>query len=56
MVGDAHLREVSVIWLVSRQAKIFDPHGDLPAALERARIAGPAQDWGYIRVQPYIRR
>jgi hypothetical protein len=53
IAGDAHLRNVRVIWLVTRQGAIFDPAGDLPNALGRVRTAGAPHDWSYIRVQPY---
>ena len=56
LVTDPHVRRMRVVWLVSRQASIFDPNGDLPAALRGPRTAGAAHDWGYIRVQPYIAR
>jgi hypothetical protein len=45
-----------VIWLVTRQSGIFDPSGDMPAALARVRRAGPKQSWGYIDATPYYRR
>jgi hypothetical protein len=44
------------IWLVGRQPAIFDPQGDLPAALSRVRIPGKTREWGYISVRPYYRR
>ena len=50
---DPALKTVPIIWLVSRQPGIFDPDGDMPAALARVRRPGPAQSWGYISVQPY---
>jgi hypothetical protein len=54
--GDPAVREVPVIWLVTRQSGIFDPRDDLPAALARTRRAGAMQQWGYINVRPYYRR
>jgi hypothetical protein len=54
--GDASIREVPVIWLVQRQSEIFDPAGDVPAALARVRRPGNLQHWGYIDVRPYYRR
>lgn len=44
------------VWLVTRQSALFDPRGDVPRALGRVRVAGPAQQWGYITVQPFYRR
>ena len=46
-------RSVPTIWLVTRQAGIFDPNNDMPQALSHTRRAGPKQQWGYITVQPY---
>lgn len=51
--NDPTIRHVPVIWLVTRQSGIFDPHGDMPAALARVRRPGPIQEWGYIAVQPF---
>ena len=51
-----YLADRLVIWLVTRQSGIFDPDGDMPAALARVRRPGPAQSWGYISVQPYYLR
>jgi hypothetical protein len=45
-----------VIWLVMRQAGIFDPHEDLPRALADQRRAGAIQQWGYVNIRPYYRR
>jgi hypothetical protein len=56
LARDRRLHEVPVIWLVTRQAGIFDPDGDMPAALARVRKAGKPQQWGYVAVQPYYRR
>jgi hypothetical protein len=53
LASDPALRTVPTIWLVSRQSGIFDPAGDMPAALGRARSPGPVREWGYIAVQPY---
>jgi mannosyltransferase len=47
------LRNTRVIWLVTRQARLFDPRGELPAALRKVRREGPPHQWGYIKVQPY---
>ena len=54
--SDPKVSGVPVIWLVTRQSGIFDPKGDVPAALARVRRAGPRQEWGYINVTPYYRR
>ena len=54
--GDPSVRGVPVIWLVTRQSEIFDPAGDVPAALGKVRRAGRLQHWGYIDVRPYYRR
>lgn len=54
--GDPAIKDVPVIWLVTRQSGIFDPHGDMPTALARVRRAGALEHWGYINVQPYYRR
>jgi hypothetical protein len=54
--GDRSLERVPTVWLVTRQRAIFDPHGDMPFALGRARRAGPGQHWGYIEVTPYFAR
>lgn len=50
------LARAPAVWVVSRQAMLFDPDDDLPKALSAVRRAGPAQDWGYITVRPYYRR
>jgi hypothetical protein len=54
--GDPSIRDVPIVWLVTRQSEIFDPAGDMPAALARVRRSGPSQHWGYIDVRPYYRR
>jgi hypothetical protein len=54
--GDPAVRDVRVIWLVTRQSGIFDPDNDMPKALAKVRDAGPVQEWGYIAVQPFYRR
>jgi uncharacterized membrane protein len=54
--SDPALKTVPVIWLVTRQSGTFDPHSDVPHALERTRKAGALQHWGYITVQPFTRR
>jgi uncharacterized membrane protein len=56
VAGDPKLRQVPVIWLVTRQGGIFDPNGDLASALAQVRRPGPAREWGYIAVRPYYRR
>jgi hypothetical protein len=56
IVSDPALRDIPVIWLVTRQIGIFDPKNDLANALGRVRRRGAAQDWGYISVTPYYRR
>ena len=53
---DVSVRDVPTIWLVTRQSGIFDPHGDMPAALARVRRPGTPQEWGQIEVRPYYRR
>jgi uncharacterized membrane protein len=53
---DPRVRDVPVIWLVTRQSAVFDPHNDVPAALRRVRRAGSVERWGYIDVTPYYRR
>jgi hypothetical protein len=47
---------VGTIWLVTRQEGVFDPAGELPAALARVRSPGRLEHWGYIAVRPYTRR
>jgi mannosyltransferase len=54
--SDTRLKDVSVIWLVTRQSGIFDPNDDVPKALARIRRPGPLTHWGYINVRPYYRR
>ena len=54
--GDAALKDVPVIWLVTRQSGIFDPKDDMPRALAKVRRPGRLQEWGYINVRPYYRR
>jgi hypothetical protein len=44
------------IWLVTRQERFFDPDSDLRTALSAVRRAGPAVEWGYIKVQPFYQR
>jgi len=53
---NAALKRVPVIWLVSRQSRLFDPHNDLTSALGGLRRPGTSQQWGYITVRPYYRR
>ncbi|HKP34060.1 MAG TPA: hypothetical protein VJT70_04690, partial [Sphingomicrobium sp.] len=53
---EASIREVPTVWLVTRQSAIFDPHGDMPAALARVRRPGSPREWGEIEVRPYYRR
>lgn len=53
IASDPALKRVAVVWLVTRQAGIFDPNGDLPRALAQVRRPGTLQQWGYITVQPY---
>lgn len=50
------LASVPTIWLVTRQAALFDPKNELPRALAAVRRPGGLQQWGYINVQPYARR
>jgi hypothetical protein len=54
--NDRGLKDVPVIWLVTRQSSIFDPNDDVPHALSRVRRLGRLQEWGYINVRPYYRR
>jgi hypothetical protein len=54
--ADPEIRNVPVIWLVTRQSELFDPNAELPGALTHVRRAGPAIHWGYIGVQPFYRR
>jgi len=56
LARDRTLSVVPVVWLVTRQAGIFDPSNDMPEALARVRTPGKLQQWGYITVQPYYRR
>ena len=56
LARDRGLNDVPVVWLVTRQAGIFDPDNDMPEALARVRTPGAPQQWGYITVQPYYRR
>jgi mannosyltransferase len=54
--SDPKLKQVPVVWLVTRQSGIFDPNNDVPTALARVRRPGPLVEWGYINVRPYYRR
>ena len=54
--NDPRLKDVPVIWLVTRQSGIFDPYDDVPKALARVRRPGPLTEWGYITARPYYRR
>jgi len=54
--ADPAVRQVPVLWLVTRQSDIFDPAGDVPKALAQVRRPGTAQQWGYIEVRPYYAR
>jgi uncharacterized membrane protein len=54
--SDPALADVPVIWLVTRQNRIFDPDDDMPRALARVRRPGRMQEWAYIGVRPYYRR
>jgi hypothetical protein len=56
LARDPAIEHVPRIWLVTRQASIFDPDNDLPTALTAVRQRGPAEEWGYISVQPFSRR
>lgn len=56
VASDPRLKDVPVIWLVTRQSGIFDPHDDMPKALARVRRPGPLTEWGYITARPYYRR
>jgi hypothetical protein len=56
LARDHALAGVPVVWLVTRQAGIFDPDNDMPKALADVRRAGPVQQWGYVAVQPFYRR
>ena len=56
LARDHALAEVPVVWLVTRQAGIFDPDNDMPKALADVRRPGPVQQWGYVAVQPFYRR
>jgi mannosyltransferase len=56
LASDPAIADVPVIWLVTRQSDIFDPDGDMPAALARVRRPGTMEQWGYINVRPYYRR
>jgi len=53
---DPGIRDVPVVWLVTRQSGIFDPAKDVPAALKDVRREGAMTEWGYINVTPYYRR
>jgi uncharacterized membrane protein len=53
---DPEVRDVPIVWLVTRQSAIFDPANDMPAALREVRRKGPMTEWGYINVTPYYRR
>lgn len=53
---DPKLSDAPVIWLVTRQSGVFDPHDDVPKALANVRRQGPLIAWGYINVRPYYRR
>ena len=56
LARDHALAEVPVVWLVTRQAGIFDPDNDMPKALADVRRPGPVQQWSYVAVQPFYRR
>ena len=53
---DPALRDIPVIWLVTRQSELFDPRDEVPKSLAHVRRAGPITRWGYIAVQPFYRR
>ncbi len=53
---DPKIKDVPVIWLVTRQSAIFDPGNDVPKALARVRRPGSQQTWGAIALRPYYRR
>jgi hypothetical protein len=53
---DRRYANVPVIWLVTRQAEIFDPANDLSGALGRVRRPGTALRWRFTTVQPYYQR
>ena len=56
VASDPALKQVRVVWLVTRQSGIFDADSDLPRALARVRRPGKPVQWGYIAVQPYYLR
>jgi mannosyltransferase len=56
IVADPALKQIPVIWLVTRQSGIFDPNNDVPAALAKVRRPGAIEEWGYIQVRPYYGR
>jgi uncharacterized membrane protein len=56
IAADPRARSAPTIWLVTRQSGVFDPRGEMPAALGQMRRAGPREDWDYISVRPYYRR
>ena len=53
---DPKIKDVRVVWLVTRQSGIFDPNNDVPKALAKVRRPGSMAEWGYINVRPYYRR
>jgi len=56
IANERSLHDVQTVWLVTRQAGIFDPAGDLPRALARQRIPGIEQHWEAISVRSYSSR
>jgi hypothetical protein len=56
IASDPAARRAPTIWLVTRQSGVFDPRGEMTAALARTRRPGPIQEWDYISVRPYYRR
>lgn len=54
--ADPSIKDVPVIWLVTRQSGLFDPRNDVPKALAGVRRPGAMAEWGYINVRPYYRR
>lgn len=53
---DPRVRSAPTIWLVTRQSGVFDPRGEMPAALASVRRPDRARQWDYISVRPFYRR
>jgi uncharacterized membrane protein len=56
LAHSSEAKRAGTIWLVTCQAQYFDPDADFVRALSQDRRPGQRQRWGYLAVQPFVRR